>query len=74
MEKADTIAKWIPIGADEPLPEIGTVCLFWFAERNEVFLDYLEKLSSSDGGGVQTVFNYLHNYSHWMPLPEAPTD
>lgn len=56
----------------ERLPDIGTPVCCWFDERKIWVIDELYNKSPSDGGGVQFVVNYIHNYTHWQPLPPAP--
>ena len=62
---------WIPV--TERLPEVGVdVLCLWNDGSKMMVVDYLEQRSVSDGAGVQFVKNYIHNYSHWQPLPEPP--
>ena len=62
---------WIPV--TERLPEVGVdVLCLWNDESKMMVVDALEQRSVSDGAGVQFVKNYIHNYSHWQPLPEPP--
>ena len=69
--RADLAPRWISVL--ERLPEVGVdVLCLRNDEPGKMVVDYLERRSVSDGNGVQFVKNYIHNYSHWQPLPEAP--
>lgn len=69
--------KWQPI---ETAP-IGIWCLFLDGRGtmeaaiygHAVHVDKV--LQKSDNEPIhETFYNYYHNYTHWMPLPEAPQE
>lgn len=59
-----------PISIDERLPPTGERVLFYdgnetIAKKPNIYhVDYLAHDKSD------TVVNYLHNYTHWLPIPE----
>jgi len=62
------MSEWIK--CSERLPEIDTPVL-WLDSKNTMrykspcHIDELNKFGDC-------VYNYLHNYTHWMPLPAPP--
>lgn len=69
--------NWMSV--KDRLPPVGLKCLWWSNDRlmsevgySSCHIDMIVENSRSDGGGVQCVKNYLHNYTHWMYLPSAP--
>jgi hypothetical protein len=54
------------------MPPLDTPVLVWLDEGNKPDVDTLIQLSPSDGGEVQFVKRYVHNYTHWR-LIDAPT-
>lgn len=60
---------------DTEMPPLGTPVLVWIGDNsdspNQPDVDTLIRLSPSDGGGVQFVKRYVHNYTHWR-LIDAP--
>lgn len=57
------------------MPPLDVPVLVWIDaysdNPNQPDVDRLRRLSPSDGGGVQFVKRYIHNYTHWR-LIEAP--
>jgi hypothetical protein len=63
--------EWISL--KDRLPETDVQCL-WYDGENTMFRDskmHIDLLTSTHYG-FDCVVNYLHNYTHWMPLPPAP--
>ena len=60
----------------EELPELNVECL-WLDSNNTMYSDiqvHIDCLTKSTiHGNVCCAVNYLHNYTHWMPLPTPPT-
>jgi hypothetical protein len=54
------------------LPPLGKRVLCWFDERKEWHIDELRQHGPSDGNRFDFYNNYVHNYTHWMELPDAP--
>lgn len=65
-------AKHQPISVEERLPPAGERVLFYdgnetVANKPNIYhVDYIAHDKSD------TVVNYLHNYTHWLPIPELP--
>jgi len=66
-EMTITPQPWIPVS--ERLPPDETVVLAWSGKR--VAFGYM-----SDGQWIDTLYGWVIPLgpSHWMPLPEPPTD
>jgi hypothetical protein len=66
------MSEWISV--KDRLPNIGEHCL-WF-DGNATMSDYLrihiDFTCKAGGNKVDCAVNYLHNYTHWMPLPQPP--
>lgn len=58
------------ISVKERLPKIDTPVL-WFDGNNTLCKPASHHIDELNKNGC-CVENYLHNYTHWMPLPEAP--
>jgi len=63
--------KWISV--KERLPATRTECL-WFDGNSTIYADIKVHIDSlvPTSCGLCCAVNYLHNYTHWMPLPAAP--
>lgn len=64
---AAAASPWISV--EDRLPEDGVFSLFIDTKctmNRELFhIDYVRVTDA----GIECVYNYLHNYTHWMPLP-----
>ena len=65
------IPRWIPVG--QLLPQKNEFVLFIDGKDTLGGCEkvYVDKIVDS-GRGRDCLKNYLHNYTHWMPLPEVP--
>lgn len=65
------MSEWIKV--NERLPEPNTTCL-WFDGYSSMSgkpMMYVDKIVATEYG-FDCIGNYLHNYTHWMPLPQPP--
>ena len=62
------MSKWIRVC--DRLPPIGVKCLWCDGKRTicSVNLYHIDEINKYGDCSE----NYLHNYTHWMPLPEPP--
>ena len=62
--------NWISV--EDKLPEKGELVLFCDSKNTicrdrQIYLDLLDNRN-------EAVYNYLHNYTHWQPLPSPPKE
>ena len=62
---------WISV--EDRLPDVGDECL-WFDGKETISIGlqmHIDTLITTYYGHC-CVVNYLHIYTHWMPLPQPP--
>lgn len=67
------LPRWIPVS--ERLPQKNKFVLFLDGKNTMDKCErvYVDKIVESVSG-CDCFENYLHNYTHWMPLPEPPNN
>jgi hypothetical protein len=64
------MGEWISV--KDGLPEKGNNVLFLDGDAS-ILSDCYVHIDCIDSNG-ECFENYLHNYTHWMPLPEPPKE
>ena len=65
------MSEWTSV--KDRLPDVGDECL-WFDGGETISIGlqiHIDTLIKTDYG-FDCVVNYLHNYTHWTPLPPLP--
>jgi hypothetical protein len=63
------MSEWISV--DDRLPKAGEWALWLDGEKtmgNYDLFHHVDKIDSRK----EALVNYIHNYTHWMPLPAPP--
>jgi len=68
-ERLREALRWRDMKEELPPLETHVLCR---SEKGWCDVDRLIQLTVSDGGGgVEMVCNYVHSYTHWLPIPEV---
>lgn len=62
--------KWISV--KDELPKIGSSAL-WYDGKETIDNKVKYYIDFIDTNG-ECRLNYVHNYTHWMPMPEPPKE